>query len=216
MRKFLLTMRAVGWLLALLVAGPAQADEVTVTVLDRDGEPVSGVAVYLEDTATRASSGRGQTAVMDQVDTRFVPHLLVVQKGTLVEFPNSDPIAHHVYSFSQPNDFQLPLYKGDVHEPIAFDHPGLVTLGCNIHDQMLAYILIVDGPVFGMTNEAGQVTFDSPDSADATVSIWSPRIRPRGETLTLDASKAEVVFQLQGRLRPPHDSERGGVEWSDY
>jgi plastocyanin len=216
MRKFLLTMRVVGCLLAPLFAAPAPADEMTVTVLDRDGEPIPGVAVYLEDAATPASSGRGRTAVMDQVDTRFVPHLLVVQKGTLVEFPNSDPIAHHVYSFSQPNDFQLPLYKGDVHEPIAFDHPGLVTLGCNIHDQMLAYILIVDGPVFGMTNEAGQVTLDSPASAGATVSIWSPRIRPRGETLTLDASTAEVVFQLQGRLRPPHDSDRGGVEWSDY
>ena len=159
---------------------------------------------------------RDANALADSVQVGFVAPVLVVQKGTLVEFPNSDPIAHHVYSFSQPNDFQLPLYKGDVHEPIAFDHPGLVTLGCNIHDQMLAYILIVDGPVFGMTNEAGQVTLDSPASAGATVSIWSPRIRPRGETLTLDASNAEVVFQLQGRLRPPHDSERGGVEWSDY
>jgi plastocyanin len=216
MRKFRQTMQAIGWLLALLCAAPVQGGELTVTVLDRDGEPVPGVAVYVDDAAATSTTGHGLTAVMDQVDTRFVPHLLVVQKGTLVEFPNSDPIAHHVYSFSQPNDFQLPLYKGDVHEPIAFEHPGLVTLGCNIHDQMLAYILIVDGPVFGMTNEAGQVTLDSPVATDATVSIWSPRIRPRGETLTLDAAAATVAFQLKGRLRPPHDSDRGGVEWSDY
>jgi plastocyanin len=196
----------------LISAASLHAAQTTVTVLDRDGNPVPGVAVYVDSAGD--SSGHGKTAVMDQVDTRFVPHLLVVQKGTLVEFPNSDPIAHHVYSFSRPNDFQLPLYKGDAHEPVRFEDAGLVTLGCNIHDHMLAYILVVDGSEFGKTDALGQMHIDM--QAGSRIHIWSPRIRQRGETLSLPIQDGDVVFQLNGKLRPPHDGDHGGVEWTDY
>ena len=103
--------------LALTVAPIANADSIDITVIDRDGNPVPDVAVYVmpENTGQRAKPG---TAVMDQRDTQFVPHMLVVQTGTAVEFPNSDVVAHHVYSFSKPNDFALPLYKGDPHRPV--------------------------------------------------------------------------------------------------
>ena len=194
----------------------SMADEMTVTVIDRDGEPVPDVAVYIDAPASTESRAAGATAVMDQVDTQFVPHLLVIQKGTLVEFPNSDPIAHHVYSFSRPNDFMLPLYKGDVHAPITFEHAGVVTLGCNIHDHMLAYILVVDGPRYGKTDADGKVTLDVGGLADASVTIWSPRIRPRGEALTQAVQNGAVEFRITGRLRAPHGDESRGIEWTDY
>jgi len=156
---------------------------------------------------------------MDQVDTRFVPHLLVVQVGTEVEFPNSDIVAHHVYSFSNPNDFMLPLYKGDAHAPVTFDEAGVATLGCNIHDNMLGYILVVESSVFGKTGENGQLALETDLDGDSKVRIWSPRIKGRGELLSrplADTAAAEVVFRLSEKLRPSHESMSEGIQWSDY
>jgi plastocyanin len=195
------------------------AAEITVSVLDRDGDPVPDVAVYAGFAGDDEWQADGTNAIMDQVDQRFVPHLLVVQKGTTVDFPNSDVIAHHVYSFSKPNDFILPLYKGDAHPPVTFRYAGLVTLGCNIHDHMLAYILVVDSDAFGMTGEDGSVRLDVGDRQPESVTVWSPRINPRKENLTrsLQAGAGEaVVFELQGRLRPPYDDQQQSLQWSDY
>jgi hypothetical protein len=154
---------------------------------------------------------------MDQRDTRFQPHILIIQKGTTVEFPNSDVVAHHVYSFSKPNDFVLPLYKGDPHEPVMFERDGIVTLGCNIHDQMLGYIVVVDTDIFGVTDEAGtlSVAIDETSGA-ATVSIWSPRIRDKELTKVVASTSKSAAFSLQKKLRPPHDSDTDAMQWSEY
>jgi len=205
--------------LALCLLSQAQAASLTVRVLDRDGEPVPDVAVYADVSDAESTTAVGQHTVMDQVNKRFVPHILVIQKGTNVDFPNSDSTAHHVYSFSKPNEFMLPLYKGDAHPPVEFDHIGLVTLGCNIHDQMLGYILVVGSGIFGKTDTTGAVRLETGDLASLSISIWSPRIKPKDETLTqavAPGSTPELVFRLQGRLRPPHDNDTGGVQWTDY
>jgi plastocyanin len=88
---------------------------------------------------------------MDQRNREFVPHILVVQVGTWVDFANCDTVSQQVYSFSPAKRFQLPLYRGAVHPPVLFDQPGVVTLGCNIHDSMLGYIYVADSPWFGQT-----------------------------------------------------------------
>jgi len=202
-------------LLLALVCLPqfAGAAGISVSVLDRDGNPVPDVAVWLDGVESGSRAER--TAVMDQVDSNFVPHVLVVQTGTRVEFPNSDVIAHHVYSFSDPNDFMLPLYKGEAHAPVRFDYPGVVTLGCNIHDHMLAYILIVDTPVFSKTDSQGKAILDAKSNSQGTVTIWSPRIKSRSGSMTLPVG-ANVNFRLLDELRPEHGNSGGGIEWSDY
>ena len=80
---------------------------------------------------------RRSPVVIDQRDKVFVPVVTVIQTGTEVSFPNSDSVSHHVYSFAQPNTFELPLYKGKRSPTVQFDHAGVVTLGCNIHDSMV-------------------------------------------------------------------------------
>ena len=197
----------------------ASADDLIVTVLDRDGAPISGVAVFLDVAGKGGGLQTGKTAIMDQVDTRFVPHVLIVETGTEVQFPNSDSVAHHVYSFSDPNDFKLPLYKGDSHPPVSFMHPGIVTLGCNIHDNMLAYILVVDTDVFGKTDETGVARLSVDSVRGAGISIWSPRVKDNGGLLTQtfpDDLPKEFTFRLTQKLRPPHDSDSTGIQWSDY
>jgi len=217
--------REVTWIvrLVLLVAGLslslASASELKVTVLDIGGNPVPDVAVYLQVSRPEDLPAPPEFAVMDQVDRRFDPHVLVVQSGTEVRFPNSDVVAHHVYSFSNPNDFILPLYKGNAHPPVTFEDTGVVILGCNIHDQMLGYILVVDSHIFAKTDKNGIAILPIEEHYADAVSIWSPRINPKGEVLSqeiLDEQKGELVFQLNGRLRPPHTSKSEALKWSDY
>lgn len=199
----------------------ANAGEVTVTVTDRDGRPVPDVAVFLDMAGTALVAAPGGTAaVMDQVDRRFVPHILVVQTGTRVEFPNSDTVAHHVYSFSHPNHFKLPIYKGHAHPPVSFDESGIVVLGCNIHDNMLAYIVVVDTPVFSKTDNDGVAVLDVDAGVEANVSIWSPRFRDDPESLSVSiadtATGNAIAFELQKALRPPHEDESETLSWSEY
>jgi len=203
-----------------VLAAPALADSVVVTVLDRDGKPVPGVAVYLESPELAARPVLQPSAVMDQHDKRFVPHLLVVQAGTSVEFPNSDTIAHHVYSFSYPNEFKLPIYRGDAYPPFSFADSGVVILGCNVHDNMLGYILVVDTPVFAKTDAEGHATLEADLSSDARISVWSPRIRDDIGGLSINVSPAgeptQLTVQLAKALRAPHDDQSESLTWSEY
>jgi plastocyanin len=203
-------------ILVLLAAVSAQAGTLDVAVVDVDGQPVPDVAVYVT-SAGDVPPPASQKVVMDQRDTQFVPHILVVQKGTSVEFPNSDVVAHHVYSFSKPNNFVLPLYKGDPHNPVVFEHDGIVTLGCNIHDDMLGYIVVVDTDKFGITDDNGRLSVVVDDMvAKSVVNIWSPRIRDRDLSQAVAGSASSATFSLQKKLRPPHDPGTEGAQWSEY
>ena len=199
------------------------AGTIDVIVVGPDGAPVPDVAVYIMQTGVNEPPMlRPETAYMDQRDGQFVPHLMVVRKGTAVEFPNSDVTAHHVYSFSRPNNFVLPLYKGDPHDPVKFEHDGVITLGCNIHDHMLAYIVVVDTSVFGVTDASGRVVLTVDDEAtDYAVKIWNPRIRDSKVELIQIVSNTqptdvEITFPLQKKLRARHNTHSNAVAWSEY
>lgn len=139
-----------------------------------------------------------KTAVMDQRNRTFVPHVLPIQTGTRVEFPNSDDIRHQVYSFSPAKKFQLPLYTGTPSNPIVFDKPGVATLGCNIHDRMSAYIVVVDTPYFAATGGDGQATLDNLGGGKYTVHVWHPELRAQPMTLTLTAAERRpLTFSLR-------------------
>ena len=192
--------------------GPAS---LVVTVLLPDGRPLSGVVVTARPTDGSQHAAPPIQAIMDQVDKAFVPDLLVIPTGSSVGFPNSDSVSHQIYSFSPAKRFQLPLYHGKPYPPVQFDQPGVVTLGCNIHDSMLAYVVVTDAPFFGLTNTTGSWTGDVADGS-YHVTIWHPRLRdddpkdlqgditvsePGGGTLTLHLKKPLKPAPLEGR---PH------------
>jgi plastocyanin len=146
-------------------------------VVDRDGHGVGETVVTATPaTPTAGSSPALNSAVMDQRNLTFVPRVLVVGVGTIVKFPNNDSVSHQVYSFSAAKRFQLPLYKGEVHPPVTFDKPGLVVLGCNIHDGMVGYIYVTDAPYFGKTEAAGNLQLKALPVGDYRIIIWSPFI----------------------------------------
>jgi plastocyanin len=164
----------------VLSAGWCDAASLTVTVLDSEGKPVPEVAIVALAGVAVATPGVTSpaapvTAVMDQINLQFDPGVLVVARGTTVSFPNSDDVAHQVYSFSPAKHFALPLYRGQSSTPVTFDQTGIVILGCNIHDSMIGYVYVTDSPHFGKTDARGRISF--PDLMPGTyrVTAWNPR-----------------------------------------
>ena len=150
-------------------------------VLDQQGQPVANAVVSIPDTEPERVTPAQSVAVMDQLDKRFEPHVLVVETGQAVAFPNSDNIRHHVYSFSKPNQFEIKLYSGRPSEPLQFQHAGVVVLGCNIHDQMKGYLYVVEEEIAAVSNPQGDVSLDRrPD----WVYVWHPQLQ-RGTSARL-------------------------------
>lgn len=150
----------------------AAAQSINVQFVQQ-GKPVSDVAVVFTPlTAITAPSP--STAVVDQVQKQFTPYVSVVQVGSKVSFPNKDNIRHHVYSFSPAKPFELKLYSGTPSQPVVFDKTGIVVLGCNIHDWMLAYVMVVDTPYFAVSDHQGNATVNDLVSARYRMQIWHP------------------------------------------
>jgi hypothetical protein len=142
---------------------------------------------------------------MDQVDLAFVPDVLVIPVHSKDQFPNSDAIGHQVYSFSVAKSFQLPLYRGKPYPPVVFDQPGVVTLGCNIHDNMVAYILVTRAAHFGRTGADGKWTASDLPPGRYHLRIWHPLINEGhevGRDITAEAGNGTAEIQLSRALRP--------------
>jgi len=152
---------------------------------------------------------------MDQINKTFVPDLVVIPVGSTVAFPNSDSISHQIYSFSPAHRFQLPLYRGKPYPPVIFDQVGIVTLGCNIHDSMLAYVVVTDAPFFGTTDTAGSWSVELPQGT-YRVNIWQPRMQETLErnVTVVETDRANVTVRLTKALKPAPLTDRHS--WDAY
>jgi plastocyanin len=200
---------------------PVSAAELSVTVHTPDGRGVSGAVVAVEPAVPGPPAGVRATASMDQRALQFVPNVLIVRSGTAVDFPNSDQVRHQVYSFSPAKPFQLALYAGRAHPPVIFSRPGLITLGCNIHDAMIGYIYVTDSPWFGGTAADGTLQLSDLPAGDYTVRVWHPRMAEVSAQLAqrvtvMGNGRTTSNFRLARPLRPA--MRGGGAEksWEDY
>ena len=191
-----------------------------VLISDRNGDPVAEVVVHA--TPLGAPPPRElplKPLVMSQNHERFSPHVLVAQTGAAVSFPNEDTVSHHVYSFSKPKAFELPLYKGTAYPPVVFDQPGIVDIGCNIHDRMEAHIVVVDTPYFTLTGTDGHVKLENLPPGEYIVGLYTPRLRslPAATRITLsDVVETVLPIRFEERLRPAHEAQSGSLSWSHY
>ncbi len=199
----------------------AASADMTVTVLDSAGHGVAGIVLVAQSDTVPTDKHVMRAATMDQQHMQFVPRILVIQTGTGVDFPNSDQIQHQVYSFSAAKTFKLSLYAGHKYPPVVFDHPGLVTLGCNIHDGMIGYIYVTDSPFFGRSDDSGQLLLHGLPGGSYTLTAWHPQMQePGGSSLQLrltlaDNSHPTPVFRLTRPLKAEaiHDGDK---RWADY
>ena len=203
-------------------ARPGAAAELAVSVVEPSGRAVADVVVTVVPAAGAAlpPPAGPRSAVMDQRNRAFVPRVLAIATGTRVEFPNNDDVSHQVYSFSPAKRFQLPLYKGARHPPVSFEQPGLVVLGCNIHDEMVGYIYVTDAPWFGTTGPDGTLAIPAPAPGDYRISLWSPLIADSPGALTqivhVDAAAgatARIQLTRPLRARPEPRPRRGDWEY---
>jgi plastocyanin len=185
--------------LASLAAPSMLAGTVAVQVRDASSSIEDAVVYALPDG--RVPPPTRQTAIMDQRDRMFIPHVLAIQTGTAVQFPNSDDIRHHVYSFSPAKHFQLPLYKGNPASPVVFDKAGVVTLGCNIHDRMTAFIVIVDTPWFTITDGSGRGELTGLPEGTYALHVWYPDMKRSSLPIdiTIDGDEQLSVPLVVGR-----------------
>lgn len=169
-----LTPAARAWALATLCAhgGAVWAASLQVSVSDEKGRPVPQAVVFLESAEAARATRPLPNVEMAQKDKSFVPDTLVITRGTAVQFPNRDTVRHHVYSFSPAKRFELKLYIGTPASPVVFDQPGVVVLGCNIHDEMIGWILVVDTPYSGSTAANGQVRLNDVPEGNYRLRVW--------------------------------------------
>lgn len=156
----------------LLLAQASFAGTVRVRVTTQAGAPAPDTVIVFDPLGAAPAASR-DVAIIDQVNKRFVPRVSVVRTGTAITFPNSDRIRHQVYSFSAAKTFSLKLYAGSPNTPVIFDKPGLVVLGCNIHDSMVAFIGVVDSPYFAKTADSGIATLNVP-AGRYRMRAWHP------------------------------------------
>ncbi len=207
-----LSLLPAAWLLALSLASAA---ELRLAARDAKGLPVADAVVSLLPLDSPAPTGSITCeAAVQQQGQEFSPFVTVVQTGTAVKFPNRDTVQHHVYSLSKARKFELPLYNPGRAEVIVFDQPGLITLGCNIHDWMLAYVVVVATPWFAQTDAAGTATVTAPPGR-YRLELWHPRLAALlTSEITLTAGEAPplpftLTLKPDRRIHRPADAKPG-------
>jgi plastocyanin len=203
-------------MLGLMVVGAALAPaaEMHAVVRDHKGKVVADAVILAVPVDPRnAMHARPPKDAVDQVDKQFVPYVKAIFVGSTVQFPNSDHIRHQVYSFSPAKKFELPLYAGTDAPPIVFDKPGVVVLGCNIHDWMIGYIYVSETPFFAKTGTLGTAVLSDMPAGEYRVRVWHPNMDHTEETtsqqvtLTADAAaSAEWQIGLKPNIRVPRVS----------
>jgi plastocyanin len=192
MRRWLIS------LLTLMLPGVAAAADLVVSVRTTTGAPVSDAVVTLPDIHGALRGGGPYR--MAQHDLQFDPFVLVAPVGAEVAFPNLDRVRHHVYSFSPAHPFELKLYGRDESRSVRFDKAGVIALGCNIHDSMVAFIVVVDTPFAVKTDAAGLAVFHDAPAGAQTIRVWHPYLRAPGNAVTVRGAGRVAVA---AEVRPP-------------
>ena len=193
-RSALAALGSVAWLPSLQAAGAVE-----VRVTDQAERALPGAVVFLESAEARAQVKPLSGVEIAQAERRFDPAVSVVTVGTAVSFPNRDVVRHHVYSFSPAKRFEIKLYVGTPAQPVVFDQPGIAVLGCNIHDQMAAWVVIVETPWYGRTDAQGRWSGAVPPGR-YRLRAWHPALAvgatPSDQALAVDAAGARAAVKL--------------------
>ncbi len=181
---------------------PAHAATVQVQLQDANGKPLPEAIVFLDSREAKQLAKPVAGAEIAQINKQFAPRVLIVPVGTAVTFPNRDTVRHHVYSFSPTKTFELKLYSGTSASPVVFDKPGIAILGCNIHDNMSAWVVVVETPYFAYGDGVGAATLRDVPPGNYKLRIWHPRLpvgAPAAEqALTVGSADASINYRLTG------------------
>ena len=164
--------------LLLAASGAGRAATVEVQALGNDGKPLPETLVFLESREAKVAARPMAGVDVAQEQRRFVQKVSIVTVGSEVRFPNRDTVRHHVYSFSSAKSFELKLYNGTPSNPVLFDKPGIAVLGCNIHDTMVAWVVVLETPYFAQADAIGRLRLDNVPPGTYRLRSWHPGLPP--------------------------------------
>lgn len=192
-------------LLLLFLTFQGFAADVSMKIVDQEGKPVEDAVVWVPGIGKPVPT----SVVICQKQRQFSPMVSVIPVGSTVRFPNRDTVQHHIYSLSPTKIFDIPLYIGEAPNPVKFDQPGVVTLGCNIHDWMSAYVVVLNTTAFAHTTADGMAILKG-ISSGALMQVWHPRLRGKiMEVKAVEGGKVEISLRPPVR-RMPYDQRDGG------
>ncbi len=209
-----LTRTITALLAVLALASPALAGGIKGVVKPQGLRTPAGVVVYVANAPQVKPDLSGAKFVMDQRQMTFIPHILVVPAGAKVQFPNDDKVDHNVFSLSSAKKFNLGTYKPGQSTSLTFDHPGVVELRCDVHQEMRAYILVMKSPYFAITGSDGSFTIPDPKLLAAHGVKGVPPL-PAGRYLVktwhdkLRGSRAVVEVPASGQASTKLTPKRG-------
>lgn len=193
------------WILSLtwaLTMPFAHAATVSVQLQDTAGKPLPEGVVFLESREAKQLSKPIAGAEIAQAKREFSPKVLIVPVGTAVSFPNRDTVRHHVYSFSPNKTFELKLYTGTAATPVVFDKPGIAILGCNIHDNMTAWVVVVETPFYAVSDAKGGTTLRDVPAGNYRLRVWHPGLAvgapATDQAITVGATDVSMPYRLAG------------------
>lgn len=206
----------------MAISTPSWSATVTFTVQDKNGKPLTDAVVSLIPDSHGAKQAATQATApsvnMTQSDKQFSPHIVAVQRGKAVQFPNKDSIKHQVYSLSDLQQFDLTIEAGETGIGPEMHATGAINLGCNIHDWMQAYVYVVDTPWFNKSDQHGKVSLEIPDNESFTWHVWHPRIMDdeTGLSGVLKAPYSAITIKMQSELLPAWDEAADFDDFDDY
>lgn len=206
--------------LAPLAAVAAGAD-ITASVIDERGQAVADaviVAVPADGAAAAPTAEqKKRVAIIDEIHGDFSPRVRAIPLGSSVRFPNRDNIRHQIYSFSPTKRFELPLYPGVAAAAVRFDTAGVVVLGCNVHEWMVAYVYVSESPYFARTDAGGKAHLRNLPQRAYVLRAWHPQmtLTEAATRKNVDLSHARSVavawtLTLKPELRARHPAEEPG------
>jgi len=173
----------------------ARANGEIIGMVESGSSRVARAVVSLTDVPGSFSSSR--TVTMNQKNKEFSPHVLAILKGTTVEFMNSDPFLHNVFSSSRVRTFNVSQQQVGQASSIQFDHPGVVPIKCHIHANMKAYVVVLPNPYFATSNGNGLFRISNVPAGTYTIKVWTESGASSTQSVTVsDGGQAKVIFKL--------------------
>jgi plastocyanin len=185
---------------AFALAAPAYAGEIKGKINAEGLKSAENIAVYVDAIWGKGFPAPAKHVTVDQKRMRFIPHVVVVQKGTTVDFLNSDPISHNVYWRSISGDTKLGHNLGawskDDIRSFQFNDLGVAPLRCHIHPEMSAYIVIVPTPYFAVTDKEGNFVIKDVPPGKYTLKTWSEEGKAVTQAVELAGASASVTLTV--------------------
>lgn len=185
---------------------------IQVFVNSKTGQGLADMVVYLEPLNGQVLEQSSKEIIVGQFDKSFTPYISVSQSKSMVNFVNKDDITHHIYSAGSDNKFSFKIRAGETNTSTQFNHASEVAMGCNIHDWMSGYLLVVDTPYFGKTNAKGQVSFDISKQGEYSIVVWHPQMQTKNNRISIEKN---IVAPSVFTLTLPEDISDAPVQKSD-